>query len=89
MRKLAVGLLAAGGVAIAAPAHAQGFWLGVGPFGFGVGAAPYAYSHGPYWGGPYAYEAPVSTEYGYLAPAPEDFAPAYTYAAPAYETSHA
>jgi hypothetical protein len=80
MRKLAITLLAASGVALAAPAHAQGFWFGIGPFGFGIGAAPYAYSYEPYWGGPYAYEAPLTTEY---------VAPAYTYAAPAYETSYA
>ncbi len=80
MTKLAVALLAAGGVALAAPAHAQGFWFGIGPFGFGVGAAPYAYPYEPYWGGPYVYEPPVTTEY---------VAPAYTFAAPPYETEYA
>ncbi len=80
MRKLAVALLAAGGLALATPAHAQDFWFGIGPLGFGVGAAPYAYSYAPYWSEPYAYEPPLTTEY---------VAPAYTYAAPAYETDYA
>jgi hypothetical protein len=33
-----------GGVALAAPAHAQGFWFGIGPFGFGVGQ-PHTLTH--------------------------------------------
>jgi hypothetical protein len=80
MRKLAVALLAAGSAAFAAPAHAQDFWFGIGPFGFGVGPAPYAYSYDPYWGALYAYEGPVTTEY---------VAPAYAYAAPVYESTYA
>jgi hypothetical protein len=82
MRKLAVGLLAAAGVAFAMPANAQGLWFGVGPFGIEVGAAPYAYDYGPYWGGPYAYSAPAysyETTYSY--------APGYGYG-PTYDVSY-
>ena len=50
MKKLAIGLLAAAGIAMAAPAHADGFWIGAGPFGVGIGTAP-GYSYG----GPYGY----------------------------------
>ncbi len=88
MRKFAVALLAASGVALAAPAHAQGFWFGIGPFGFGVGA-PYAYSYEPYWGGPYAYEPPIATQYVYATAPDYIYPPAYTYGAPTYETSYA
>ncbi len=78
MRKLAVGLLAAAGLAIALPAHAQGFWFGAGPVAVGFGAGPYAYDYGSYWGGPYAY-APSYT-YGY------DYAPGYAYG-PGFDVS--
>lgn len=59
MRKLAIGLLAASGIALAAPANAQGFWAGGPGFSVGVGFGP-SYGYGgyygdPYWGGgPYA-----------------------------------
>ena len=38
MRKLAIGILAAAGVALSVPASAQGVWIGAGPVGVGVGA---------------------------------------------------
>ena len=37
MRKLAIALLAATGVALAMPAHADGVYVGAGPVGVGVG----------------------------------------------------
>src|SRR5215472_10111494 len=40
MRKLAIGLLAAAGVALSIPASAQGVWVGAGPVGVGVGVGP-------------------------------------------------
>jgi len=50
MRKLAIGLLAAAGVALSVPASAQGVWVGAGPVGVGVGVGPgyrsYAYDDG-------------------------------------------
>jgi len=47
MRKLAIGLLAAAGVALSVPASAQGVWVGAGPVGAGVGVGPgYGY-YGP------------------------------------------
>ena len=49
MRKLAFAVLLLAGVAVAAPAHAQGFWFGAGPFGVGFGASAYAPA---FWGGP-------------------------------------
>jgi len=39
MRKLAIGILAAAGIALSAPANAQGVWVGAGPVGVGVGPA--------------------------------------------------
>jgi hypothetical protein len=72
MRKLALGVLLAAGVGFAAaPAHAQGFWFGIGPFGVGVGAAPYAYD--AYWGAPYR-------PYGYYAEPAYVYEPGYAYA---------
>ncbi len=68
MRKVAVGLLAAAGIALAVPANAQGVWFGAGPVGVGIGTGPYAYDYGPYWAGSYSYEP------GYA------YAPGYTYA---------
>ena len=60
MRKLAIGILAAAGVALSAPAMAQGFWVGAGPVGVGVGVGPgYGYyDHGYYGPGyrSYAYD---------------------------------
>lgn len=40
MRKLAIGILAAAGVALSVPASAQGVWVGAGPVGVGVGVGP-------------------------------------------------
>ena len=67
MRKLAIGLLAATGIALAAaPASAQGVYFGAGPggVGVGVGVGPgyhgHGYYHDDYRRGPgyrsYAYE---------------------------------
>lgn len=67
MRKLAIGLLAAAGVALAGSASAQGFYFGAGPGGIGVGVGGpgyYGHRYGGYddgyrWGGgyrSYAYE---------------------------------
>jgi hypothetical protein len=66
MRKLALGLVAAGAVfaATAAPAMAQvgvyagpgGIGVGVGPVGVGVGPGPY--NGGPYYDGYYDYAGP-------------------------------
>ena len=40
MKKLAIGLLAAAGIAMSMPANAQGVWVGAGPVGVGVGVGP-------------------------------------------------
>lgn len=57
MKKVAIGVLAAAGIAMAVPAHADGVWIGVGPFGVGIGTGPYYYDNGPYgyYDGDYAY----------------------------------
>lgn len=56
MRKLAIGLLAATGIALSLPAaNAQGVWVGAGPVGVGVGVGPYAYDDGYAWGPRYRY----------------------------------
>ena len=70
MRKLAIGILAAAGVAMSVatsvPASAQGIWVGAGPVGVGVGVGPAYYDHGYY--GPahrsYAYD----DDYAYVGP---------------------
>lgn len=59
MKKLAIALLAAAGVASSVPASAQGVWVGAGPEGVGVGVGPgWGYNDGYY--GPryrgYAYD---------------------------------
>ena len=79
MRKVAFGLLAAAGIALAVPANAQGIWIGVGPVGVGFGTGPYAYDDGPYWGGSYSYAPGYAYGYGY--------APGYRYA-PAYDVGY-
>jgi hypothetical protein len=63
MRKLAIGILAAAGVALSVPASAQGVWIGAGPVGVGVGVGVgpgYGYYDGYYDYGPryrsYAYD---------------------------------
>ena len=61
MKKLAIGLLAAAGIAMSIPANAQGVWVGAGPVGVGVGVGPgYGYDRGYYGHGPgyrsYAYD---------------------------------
>ena len=56
MKKLAIGLLAAAGIAMSMPANAQGVWVGAGPVGQGVwvGAGPVGVGVGvgvgPGWG---------------------------------------
>lgn len=62
MRKLAIGILAAAGVALSVPASAQGVWIGAGPVGVGVGVGPGyyggyydGYDYGPRYRG-YAYD---------------------------------
>jgi hypothetical protein len=56
MRTVALGLLAAAGVALAVPASAQGVYVGAGPVGVGVGVGPGYYDdgyYGPRYRGPY------------------------------------
>ncbi len=49
MKKLAIGLIAAAGIAMSVPASAQGVWVGAGPVGVGVGVGPgYGYDRGYY-----------------------------------------
>ena len=55
MKKLVIGLLAAAGIAMAVPAHADGVWIGAGPFGVGIGAGPYYNGPYGYYDGDYAY----------------------------------
>ena len=51
MKKLAIGLLAAAGIAMSVPANAQGVWVGAGPVGVGVGVGPgYGYYDRGYYG---------------------------------------
>ena len=67
MRKLAIGILAAAGVALSVPASAQGVWLGAGPFGVGVGVGPsYGYYDPGYYGPAYrSYAYDDNYDYGY------------------------
>jgi hypothetical protein len=61
MKKLALGLVAAGALvtATAVPAMAQiGVYAGPGGFGIGIGAPGYYYGPGPYYGGGYYDYAP-------------------------------
>jgi hypothetical protein len=53
MRTVALGLIAATGIAMAAPAAAQGVYVGAGPVGVGVGVGPGYYDDG-YYGPRYA-----------------------------------
>ena len=46
MKKLAIGLLAAAGIAMSIPANAQGVWVGAGPVGVGVGPGYGYYDRG-------------------------------------------
>ena len=71
MRKLAIGILAAAGVAVSVPtsvpANAQGVWVGAGPVGVGVGVGPVHdgyYDHG-YYGPGYRSYAYDNDDYGY------------------------
>jgi len=56
MKKLTIGLLAAAGIVMAMPAHADGLWVGAGPFGVGIGTGP------GYYDGPYGY---YDSDYAY------------------------
>jgi hypothetical protein len=56
MKKLAIALLAAAGVALSVPASAQGVWVGAGPVGVGVG---------PGWGYYDGYYGPRYRSYAY------------------------
>ena len=50
-KKLAIGILAAAGIAMSVSASAQGVWVGAGPVGVGVGVGPAYdgyYDHGYY-----------------------------------------
>jgi hypothetical protein len=65
MRKLTIGILAAAGVALSAPAMAQGVWVGAGPVGVGVGVGPgYGYYDRGYYGDR-AYYGPGYRSYAY------------------------
>lgn len=58
MKKLAIALLTAAGVALSVPASAQGVWIGAGPVGVGVGVGPgwgYYDGYGPSYRS-YAYD---------------------------------
>ena len=49
MKKLAIGILAAAGIAMSMPASAQGVYVGAGPGGVGVGVGTdYSYNRGYY-----------------------------------------
>ena len=101
MKKLALGVLVAAGMAFAVPAHAQGFWFGIGPVGVGVGTAPYAYDYPGYWGAPvyqssYGYAAPnylyepgyaYAPGYAYEPYTTYSYAPEYSYQPYTYSTS--
>jgi hypothetical protein len=68
MRKLAIGILAAAGVALSVPASAQGVWVGAGPVGVGVGVGPVYdgyYDHG-YYGPAYRSYAYDNDGYAYV-----------------------
>jgi len=58
MKKLAIGLLAAAGIAMSVPANAQGVWVGAGPVGVGLGPGWGYYDRGYYGPGyrSYAYD---------------------------------
>jgi hypothetical protein len=61
MKKLAIGIIAAAGIAMSVPAMAQGVYVGAGPVGVGVGVGPgWGYGPGYYGYGPgyrsYAYD---------------------------------
>ena len=70
MRKLAIGILAAAGVAATAmmtPASAQGFWVGAGPVGVGVGVGPgWGYADDGYYGPGYRSYAYDNGDYAYV-----------------------
>jgi len=67
MRKLAIGILAAAGVAFSVPASAQGVWVGAGPVGVGVGVGPgYGYYDHRYYGPAYrSYAYDYDGDYAY------------------------
>jgi len=59
-RKLAIGILAAAGIAMSVPASAQGVWVGAGPVGVGVGVGP---TYGGYYD--HGYYGPAYRSYAY------------------------
>ena len=70
MRKLAIGILAAAGIAMSVPASAQGVWVGAGPVGVGVGVGvgpvyDSYYDHG-YYGPAYRSYAYDNDGYAYV-----------------------
>ncbi len=74
MRKMAVGLLAAAGITLAVPAHAQGVWFGsyrgsshayAPGYGYAPGYKGHTYDAGPgYYGDGYAYVPRGQSNYG-------------------------
>lgn len=67
MRKLAIGILAAAGVAMSVPASAQGVWVGAGPVGVGVGVGPgWGYYDDGYHGPRYRSYAYDNDDYAYV-----------------------
>jgi len=69
-RKLAIGILAAAGIAatlMAVPANAQGVWVGAGPVGVGVGVGPsWGYYDHDYYGPAYRSYAYDNDNYAYV-----------------------
>jgi len=63
MKKLAIALLAAAGIAVSVPASAQGIWVGAGPVGVGVGVGP-GWGYDGYYGPGYRSYA-YDNGYGY------------------------
>ena len=66
-RKLAIGILAAAGVALSVPASAQGVWIGAGPVGVGVGVGPVYNGYYDGYYGP-AYRSYAYDDYAYAGP---------------------
>ena len=100
MRKLVLGLLAAGSMMIAVPAHSQGLWFGGPGFGVGIGTG---YGYGPYssnaywgpgWGGrayPSYANAPAYTgfdDYAYAPGYAYGYEPSLTVTEPAYSYAY-
>jgi len=65
-RKLAIGILAAAGIAMSVPASAQGVWVGAGPVGVGVGPTYGGYYDHGYYGPAYRSYAYDDDGYAYV-----------------------